>query len=128
MTESEMKRIERLRRNGNSYRRIAEITGLGLSTIKMHCARNGIVPGGSEARFCLGCGKELKDEKTGRPASFCCDACRLRHWRQIVKDGAGPVRICKGCGSEFRTYVPTRKYCSHECYVKTRFGEVKHGS
>lgn len=124
MTESEMKRIERLRRNGNSYRRIAEITGLGLSTIKMHCTRNNIIPGSEESKRCLFCGKELDARKTGRNATFCSDACRLKNWRKATKEGNGPERICKGCGVTFRSYVPTRKYCTHACYVRARFGEV----
>ena len=50
MTIEERKRIERLRKNGNSFSRIAEITGL---------SRNNIVPVKSGDSCCQQCGKEL---------------------------------------------------------------------
>ena len=31
--------------------------------------------------------------------------------------------ICRGCGKKFTSYSnKSRKYCSHECYIKHRFG------
>jgi hypothetical protein len=30
---------------------------------------------------------------------------------------------CAGCGVEFAAYGnASRKFCSHECYIKSRFG------
>ena len=59
MTNDERKRIERLRKNGNSFSRIAEITGLSRDSVRMYCSRNNIVPGKSGDSCCQQCGKEL---------------------------------------------------------------------
>ena len=59
MTNDERKRIERLRKNGNSFSRIAEITGLSRDSVRMYCSRNNIVPGKSGDFCCQQCGKEL---------------------------------------------------------------------
>ena len=59
MTNDERKRIERLRKNGNSFSRIADITGLSRDSVRMYCSRNNIVPGKSGYFCCQQCGKEL---------------------------------------------------------------------
>lgn len=53
------KRIERLRKNGNSFSRIADITGLSRDSVRMYCSRNNIVLGKSGDFCCQQCGKEL---------------------------------------------------------------------
>ena len=52
MTNDERKRIERLRKNGNSFSRIAEIMGLSRDSVRMYCSRNNIVPGKSGDSCC----------------------------------------------------------------------------
>ena len=52
MTNDEKKRIERLRKNGNSFSRIAEITGLSKDSIRMYFSRNNIVPGKNSDSCC----------------------------------------------------------------------------
>ena len=59
MTNDERKRIERLRKNGNSFSRIADITGLSRDSVRMYCSRNNIVPGKSGDSCGQQCGKEL---------------------------------------------------------------------
>ena len=60
MTNDERKRIERLRKNGNSFLRIAKITGLSKDSIRMYCNRNNIAPGKNRDSCCQQCGKELE--------------------------------------------------------------------
>ncbi|MDD7161199.1 MAG: hypothetical protein SPF69_06860 [Candidatus Ornithospirochaeta sp.] len=68
MTNDERKRIERLRKNGNSFSRIAEITGLSRDSVRIYCSRNNIVPG-KKRRLLLPavrkgtCGKHRKGKK-----------------------------------------------------------------
>ena len=45
MTNDERKRIELLRKNGNSFSRIAEITGLSRDSVRIYSCRNNIIPG-----------------------------------------------------------------------------------
>ena len=47
MIYDERKRIERLRKNGNSFSRIAEMTVLSMDSVRMYCSKNNIVPGKS---------------------------------------------------------------------------------
>lgn len=128
MTEEQKKRVKRLRANGRSFREISEITGIGVSAIKMYCSRNEVQNGGSLEKLCLCCGKKLDVGKTGRPATFCSSSCRLKVWRTNAKEFSNQNRTCPSCGKTFHTSVPTRKYCSHGCYINARFGEGRHGA
>lgn len=130
MTADERKRIERLRRNGNSFSRIAEITGLSVASIRMHCKRNAIEPAAEPELHCIHCGKELVQKKRGRTAIFCSANCRILHWRSLKNKDRDKnyVKVCPGCGGEFLSLKPSRKYCSHSCYINARFGEDRHGA
>ena len=42
---------------------------------------------------------------------------------KLVVEYTGEVTHCENCGKEFHLYGDSRrKYCSHECYIKDRFG------
>ena len=72
MTNDERKRIERLRKNGNSFSRIAEITGLSRDSVRMYCSRNNIVPEKSgETPAASSAGRNLRQtpEREGRLSS-----------------------------------------------------------
>ena len=130
MTTDERKRIERLRKSGNSFSRISEITGLSPDSIRMYCKRNGIAPNGDKTSRCLECGKELLPKGRGRTALFCSDTCRVLYWRTqkySTKDRSY-LHICNRCGDEFFSAKSSRKYCSHTCYIKARFGEKSYGA
>ena len=59
MPNDKRKRVERLRKNGNSFSRITEIMGLSRDSVRMYCSRNNIVPGKIGDSCCQQCGKEL---------------------------------------------------------------------
>ena len=123
MTNDERKRIERLRKNGNSFSRIAEITGLSRDSVRMYCTRNNIVPGKNGDSCCQQCGKELAaNTGKGRKSLFCSSSCRIIHWRKMKEKDRNYTKVRACCGSEFFSYRRDRKYCSHECYIKARFG------
>lgn len=72
MTTDERKRIERLRKNGNSFARIAEINGLSKDSVRMYYTRSNIIPGKDKDSCCRQCGKELDgNQGKGRKAMFC---------------------------------------------------------
>lgn len=119
-------RIVELRRRGYSYTEIARDTGVGRETIKSLCRRAGITPTSQAplAASCDQCSEQLLTQAPGK--RFCSTACRLAWWH------AHPERLnrqalysftCAGCGLPFSAYGnATRKYCSHRCYIRTRFG------
>ena len=74
------------------------------------------------------CGKPITQISGRKPKRFC-----SRRWAEMVERSPGRVgqkafyeHVCPGCGQSFTAYGNSRrKYCSHECYVETRFKAVK---
>lgn len=85
MTIEQQQRITRLRANGVSFSKIADMTGIPASTVKSFCARRSdhtqcptVAPRGTT---CNHCGRELLSSGGHRKREYCSDACRLKHWR-----------------------------------------------
>jgi len=120
MTEIEKRRITELREAGLGYKNIAKEMDININTVKAFCRRNNLAAKNT-ADLCDNCGKQLNRKKR-----FCCK-CRNEWWNShlhLVKRKAYYSFICPHCGSEFQTYgEKRRKYCSHECYIKERFGK-----
>ena len=78
--------------------------------------------------ICQNCSAVLKQPEHGKKKRFCSDKCRLEWWSknyELHNFGSEKVYsfICRGCGKKFTSYSnKSRKYCSHECYIKHRFG------
>ena len=130
MKEAEINRINRLRRQGFGYKRISDELGINVNTVKAYCRRHPldetreeITPG-----ICKQCGKTISIKRTVRPRKFCSDECRQTYWREHdseIKRMAHYDYVCKYCGKPFTRYGKRdRKYCSHNCFIKERFGEV----
>ena len=119
-------RVVELRRRGNSYGQIAEAIGVSRNTVKSICHR--ITEASAEhpvdSAVCERCGSDLADGGVSR--RFCSTECRLAWWH------AHPERLnrkaiyqftCAHCDTAFTAYGnKARKYCSHACYVRHRFG------
>jgi len=75
---------------------------------------------------CLNCGAPVRQNPGRKEKKFCCDSCRNKWWNahlSLVKRKANYEFLCPGCGETFTAYGNShRKYCSHECYIKDRFG------
>ena len=128
MTDDDRKQIERLHAGGMGYKAISHELGISVNTIKTHCRRHGIKPQRKSQDICLFCGKPLIQTPGKREKKFCDATCRTRWWslhRTEHKAGKGMhLLICAYCGKEFISYGNSgRKYCSHGCYIKDRFGE-----
>ena len=137
MTERQKSDIRLLRERGKKYGEVAETLGLSLAAVKKFCQRNGLTDeklgrqqaqaalpadADDDGKHCRNCGGELPK---GRRA-FCSEACRSAWWKEhpekIRKRKVSALR-CQGCGKLFLDYkYRSRKYCSHKCYVKSRFG------
>jgi len=137
MTDLQNERITKMRSNGISYNQIANSMGISVNSVKSYCQRNQL---GSlfievtstplcDERFCKQCGKELIQAQSRKTRKFCSNACRTTWWNGHRHMITGRVFIplpCAHCGKSFRCYQKQqRKYCSHTCYIASRYG-VRH--
>lgn len=120
--------IEELRKLGYSYKSISEKMGISINTVKSYCRRNHLEKGTAEnnSNICMYCRKPIANTEHKRKKKFCSDSCRMKWWNahRLLIMGKSKTKIkCNYCGKEFETYPKDkRKYCSHECYIKERFG------
>lgn len=135
MTDEQKTGITGLRAAGIGYTVIARQMGLKRDTVRSFCRRNGLAgktAGGKEEAAgqnqggrCRECGKALPRESGKKPRVFCSRECREKWWHghpDRIRRRAVYSFICAGCGRPFTAYGNAgRKYCSHECYIRTRF-------
>ena len=141
MTEQQALQIRQMREQGVGYRSIGLMTGLSRDVVRNFCKTRGLSGYGSVltkniqeqvmlGKACLYCGKEITQPQTGRPKKFCSDKCRRAWWsghqEQLKRNDTALYPVtCERCGRDFLSYGnKNRKYCSHDCYIKARFGEV----
>lgn len=129
VTDAEKEKIRFLRMEGLGYGAVAERLGLSENTVKSYCRRNHLtgVAAKERAKVCRECGVPLASVPGRKGRKFCCEGCRRAWWRshpELVHREAYYVLACRYCGREFQSYGNRgRKYCSHECYIRARFGK-----
>jgi len=132
MTKHQREEIRRLRLAGNSYTQISDIVGLSRNTVKSVCKRcrfqpadEASTPNGLE--HCRNCGAPISQIVRRKRRYFCSEDCRRAWWSAHRNAGNRKNVIqtkCAFCGHIFEDYPRThRKYCSHACYIRDRFGE-----
>lgn len=144
MTDLEKQQIYDLRLKGVGYKAIAAVLGKSRDTVRAFCQRNGL-DGDSKVvalnineqmkngLLCFCCGKPIKQKKKGRARKFCSDECRRKWWNQNPqarkkRETATYHFTCEQCGKEFSCYGnKKRKFCSHDCYIKSRFWSEEDG-
>lgn len=140
MTEREKEQIRSMRWRDAAYKEISESLGVSEATIKTFCRRNQLTDTDllalKSARqdfaipaLCIQCGKPLDQGMKQKPKRFCSDKCRLSWWnthRDDVKQKNVQKLVCAACGKGFSSYNAGRKFCSHACYIKARFGGDRH--
>lgn len=136
MTETQKQQIREYREFGYGYKKIGQLAGISENTVKTFCRRNGL--GGTAAAgkpaqagdSCLCCGKLIVQAPGRKKRKFCSDKCRNKWWNahpDEVNRKTVYNFICLCCGKPFTVYGNAhRKYCSHACYVKDRFGGGRH--
>lgn len=132
MTGEQKESIHQMRGKKISYSQIAAALEISLNTVKSYCRRNGLQGNllqsakGDDA-VCQQCGKRLNQKAKQKPKKFCSDQCRRAWWKDHqdrLNKKAVYVLTCAHCGAPFQSYGnKKRKYCSHACYIKDRFGE-----
>lgn len=129
MTEGQKEKIRFWRMEGLGYGAVALRLGISENTVKSFCRRNGLTGVASKEPIlvCRQCGKPLAAVPGRKGRKFCCEACRRAWWRahpELIHREAYYTLICACCGKEFLSYGnKKRKYCSHACYIRARFGE-----
>lgn len=128
MTAEEKQQIATLKAQGMGYKKIAATIGISENTVKSFLRRADEVPeifscpDDSGDHLCRQCGKPVRQNPGRKEKKFCSDACRYAWWNEH-RDRAGNQRSCPYCGKEFIAYGKRdRKYCSHGCYIRDRFG------
>ena len=107
-----------------TYRQIGEKLGLSPDTVKTFCRRNTPREDRTETSTssqCRNCGAPVHPLPGRRERLFCSPACRTAYWRKHNLLGKDP-RYCAGCGALLTGGSASRKYCSHACYIRHRFG------
>ena len=139
MTDSQRAMIRQLRLDGVGYKGIAAQLNLSRDVVRNFCKKNGLEGDGvvvdlnfevkkQTGVLCMNCAKPLGKTKRGRAKRFCSEPCRRSWWKEnpdkkTMKASAMYKMVCPCCGQEFISYGnKNRKYCSHECYIKDRFG------
>lgn len=121
MTPLTIRRITNLRAAGWGYKSIAAFCGLTRDQVRSCCLRYELTQGSPECkRVCAWCGRALEG-RTGR-ARFCTPTCRWASWQHKQNERGQRQATCLGCGNAFSRIKQSQKYCSHACYVRTRFG------
>lgn len=138
MTNEQRREIFNLRSEGLGYSEIGKRIGLTGNAVRCYCRRNGINALGEVAKLnaavmeernevCQNCRRRIIQPSKGAPKKFCSDACRREWWKRHPdqhqkRDTAFYELVCSGCGQSFQSYGnKNRKFCCHQCYIKTRF-------
>lgn len=141
MTDIDEQQIQELRLKGVGYKAVAAVLGLSRDTVRGYCKRNGLEGDSrvvslnleekkNQNLICACCNKPIKQNGRGRVRRFYSEECRRKWWnenqdKRNKKDTAIYEYTCPYCGKEFSSYGnKKRKYCSHNCYIESRFGEV----
>ncbi|MBS4899913.1 MAG: DUF2116 family Zn-ribbon domain-containing protein [Clostridiales bacterium] len=129
MKLEEKEKIKILREKGLGYTAIAKEINISVNTIKSYCKRHGL--GGTktcdeDTSHCEYCGKPVIQKPGRKKKRFCSDKCRNTWWnnhKNMINHKAIYEFTCKQCGKDFSAYGNSnRKFCSHSCYIKNRFG------
>lgn len=130
MVQNEIDEIVRLQHCGYGYKRIAQLTGLPINTVKTYCRRHPLsVVDEENMTVCRQCGRPIEQQPHRKQKLFCSDACRMVWWNAHpgrVKRKAYYTFTCASCGRAFESYGNhNRKFCSRACYAQYRASEVR---
>jgi len=134
MTETEKSLLVKYRQQGKGCAEIARLLNVSANTVKSFLQRNRVLvealPAASEVPTkpriqkgcCKQCGIQLTQAEHTREKQFCSDKCRMQWWHEHRDRSKMAVeRVCPECRRTFMTNR-VQKYCSHECYILSRFG------
>lgn len=138
MTESDKQNAIAMRTAGKSMKQIAEYLNLSVNTVKSYCRRKvmsdktPVKPNlKNDPESCKHCGKIIRQNKKAKPKIYCCEQCRRDWWKANGVSGnnrkAFYQMTCTACGAVYVSYGNNkRKFCSSQCYIRSRFGSEGH--
>lgn len=143
---SEREEVRKLRMQGLSCARIAELAGIPEEDVASHCRTLGFPETGScrkvplppedeawlrdkrgepKGRKCPVCGNALEQLARGRGKRFCSRECRNKFWNEKRRGDIkihGHKAVCGNCGEDFYALAETQLFCSRSCYFESRYG------
>lgn len=132
MTNEQRMIVSALRAQNMGYGAIARKVGISENTVKSFCRRNAQRTKqerqniSTQEHRCLYCGVPVTQNAGRKEKKFCSDKCRNKWWNaHLDKVDRRAIREvnCANCGRTFSVYGRAeRKYCSHDCYIRHRFG------
>lgn len=137
MNQNQQDEIKRLRNQGMGYKRIASELEISIDAVKYFCRKNGLtgtkdISSQVYTSHCKECGLTMIQIRGMKVKKFCSNNCRQKWWnknRNQLHRKQGIEVECPCCGKGFTAYQnEQRKYCSHDCYIKYRFGGDGHES
>ena len=134
MTKEERLKAIDLCIRGKTYNEIAKVMHIPLNTIKSYLRRNKVKmrkedrKNEEEKNYCKTCGHEITEGRRQIGRRFCSIACKTKWFnknRDKVNSKNRIDKTCPTCKDTFKDYVNgKRKYCSHKCYILSRFKGV----
>lgn len=139
VTAYQERRIRELRYRGVGYRSIAAELGISRDTVRNYCVSHELrglateLSNTDKREVCPCCGGKIIQPRRGRRRRFCSDTCCRKWWAahpEAIRQSPEAQRHlkCVYCGKEFIVYgSATRRYCSHNCYIRDRFWRAEEG-
>ncbi len=137
MTEAEKSLLVKYRQQGKGCVEIARLLNVSANTVKSYLQRNRVLVEAVPAvpvdpvrprihkGCCKQCGTLLLQAEHSRQKQFCSDKCRLQWWHTHRGNSKRAMEhICPECSRVFST-DRNQIYCSHECYILSRFGRKR---
>ena len=134
MTDEQRARLIELRSQGYGYANIANAIGATKDSVRSFCRSHGLTGTKAESNsriaihteICPQCGHAVSQKPGVKRIRFCSAKCRQDWWNshpEAVSRKAVYSFTCSCCGTDFTAYGNAhRKYCSHACYIRDRFG------
>ena len=131
MNDNQKLMIKEMRGSGLGYKKIAQALDLPVGTVQSFCRRESVTALTAQVfdeSHCRQCGKPLVQSDKVKRRKFCSEECRVKWWTQHPCSKNSNTKsnrtvLCANCGKPFTAYGKgIRKYCSHACYVGSRFG------
>lgn len=125
MNMEEKQQVMKLRSEGLGYKKISSELGISVNTIKSFCRANQLTKEFTPTKsYCKNCGMQFCQTKN-KQKIFCSRSCKQTWWNQHRNQAKRTIleeHICPNCEKTFHAYDrENRKYCSHACYINTRF-------
>ena len=111
------------RKAGLGYKKIASILNISKNSVASFCKRKDVeFVCSNEVSYCKECGLPFNIDKKHLNKRFCSLSCKNRWWNKNRNTDNFKAFTCTVCGASFSAPINTkRKYCSHACYIKSRY-------